>query len=143
MKKIFIVAFLCLSLGSLHAQSASEMEAVLAAPAVTWTQAAYFILIDQDKTQQESPGEQSWEDFRSQGWMEPLPDPTAQPTAQELSLVVARAYGYKDGFLYNLMPSGRYALRELVFAGVVPSSLDPTGTVSGTEFFKILGKAGN
>jgi len=59
---------------------------------------------------------------------------------RDLSLLIMRAYGIQGGLMYRLIPSRRYAFRELVYNGVLEGSDDPSDNVTGKKLIEILSK---
>lgn len=74
-----------------------------------------------------------------------LPDSFSEPanaavTRGTLAVAIAKLVGIKGGWVMHLVgPTPRYAVRELVYAGIYPPS-SPQQTFSGTEFVGIIGK---
>lgn len=54
-------------------------------------------------------------------------------TVAKISFVYMKALGIKGGLFYTLLPSPRYAFKELKAQGILPSETDPAMTISGRE----------
>jgi hypothetical protein len=136
--------------GGVYAQTASLMDEALSGGAVTYAQAAYFVL-EAAGTDFGGSGdigaafayaaERGW--LRSNGSSADIRD-TPIPLG-ELSFLVMKSFNLKGGYLYRLfrehrIPGSRYAYREMTYRGFITGITDPSRPVSGEKFFGILGK---
>jgi outer membrane protein OmpA-like peptidoglycan-associated protein len=143
MKKNFfapLVLFL-FSLTPLAAQTAAELERVLALPAVTYSDAARFVLGAAGLTAAGDSAEAACRFAADNNW---LPQKTAEAdpvTLGGLSLLVMKALNIKGGFMYALFPGPRYAYRELAYRKIITGRAYSTMTVSGERFLRILNRA--
>jgi hypothetical protein len=71
------------------------------------------------------------------GWNEPATDAVRRGT---LAVAIMRLLGERGGVTTTLLgPTPRYAVRELMFLNVYPSST-PNQSFSGNEFVGIIGR---
>jgi hypothetical protein len=141
MKKIFFVlsALIFLSLASLSAQTAAELERVLALPALTCGDAARFVLGAAGLAAADDSPEAAYRFAADNNW---LSKEAADPINLEgLSFLIMGAFGMKGGLMYALFPGPRYAYRELVYRKIIAGRSFSTMPVSGQRFFQILGRA--
>jgi hypothetical protein len=129
----------------LPAQTAAELDAVLESPAVTYAQAARFVLACLDIPAAHTPaGKTEAEAFAAatvRGWLPPKAAPGNPAPLGDLSFLIARAFNIRGGFMYALIPGPRYAFRALAGRSLIQGAADPAMTVSGERFLHILGNA--
>jgi outer membrane protein OmpA-like peptidoglycan-associated protein len=131
-----------LSAGSLHAQVAAEMDALLETPAINFIQASRFVLAAADVFQ--TDGLRTGDYFtalnlaRENGWLPKEVVPDSHVKLGELCFLVMGAFGMRGSFLYALFPGPRYAFRELDYLRMIPGRRDPARQVSGEELLRIL-----
>ena len=129
----FIVAF------SAFAQSADEIDALLATTAVTYGEAAWLVL-----RVAETPGingsQEAFGHAREQKWLPPGTNPNATVRLDDLSLLVMRSFGFDGGLAYTLTKNARYAYRELVHQGIIQGRVDPGMDVSGDLLLYIISR---
>jgi hypothetical protein len=117
---------------------AAALDAVLDSAALTWGEAAGFILAAAGK------GEYSGEDaFGALAAMTALPRKAESGGPVSLggvSLIIMKAFDISGG-LYRFFPNGHYAYRELVYLGIIQGRSDPDMKVSGERLLQILGRA--
>jgi hypothetical protein len=143
LKKVLsgIAAALLLFAASAHtlgAQTAAELERILALPAVSCGDAAWLVL-GAAGDPADSPGE-AYRFAAGRGW---LPRKAAAETAITLgglSFLIMRAFNIKGGLMYALFPGPRYACRELQALGLLRGRIYPTSKVSGAECLQLLGE---
>jgi hypothetical protein len=119
--------------------SAAETEILLQSQAVSWGEAARYILaaagVDESADEEGA--------FRRAAEMVRLPrgaEPGSRAGMGGISLVIMKAFGISGG-MYRFFPGARYAYRELVFLNIIQGPGDPDMTVSGERFLHILGRA--
>jgi outer membrane protein OmpA-like peptidoglycan-associated protein len=118
------------------------MDALLETGAVSFGQAARFVLADAERVEVNSAPSAAFALAREKGWV-PEGAPEHGPIRTgELSFLIMKAFGMKGSFLYRLFPGPRYAFRELDYLGLLPGRRDPALRVSGEGLLRILGMAG-
>jgi hypothetical protein len=115
----------------LIAQTAEQMEAVLASPAVTCSQAAQFVLQGEDG---------AFDRAKSNGWLPKTAQADDPINMGSLSFLIMKACNLKGGLLYIIFPGPRYAFRAMVSESYIQGASDPAMTVSGENFLLILGR---
>jgi len=131
-----IIFFILLGAAFLSAQTAADMELILDSPAVTYSQAAQFVL---ESTMQQNAFEQAL----ALGWIPKGAVPNEPITLGKLSFLLIKDFQMKGGLMYSIFPGPRYAFRTLVSRSIIQGSADPGMTVSGEWFLRILGNTLN
>ena len=124
---------------SLSAQTADKIEALLTTPAVTYAQAARFILEASEEAKTSDPTE-AFNYALARKWLpkKASPDTTAQ--IEGVSLLFMRAFNLKGGLFYTIAKNPHYAYRELVYRAVIQGKSDPHMNVSGEQLLFITGR---
>jgi hypothetical protein len=121
----------------LPAQTAADLEAVLQAPAISCEQAAWFVLSAGSGAPANSGA--AFAQAVSRGWLK-----NAQPddpiTLGKLSFLIMRAFDFKGGMMYAILPGPHYAYRSMLSRSYIQGTADPAMTVSGERCLVILGK---
>ncbi|MDR0402945.1 MAG: OmpA family protein [Treponema sp.] len=141
MKRGFPVlpVLLFLSLTPLAAQTAAELERILALPSLSYGEAAWGVLNAAGAPEDSSGG--AYRVAADSGWL-PKNAAEADPvTMDSLSFLVMKALNIKGGLMYALFPGPRYAYRELVYRKIITGRAYSTMTVSGQRFLRILSRA--
>jgi hypothetical protein len=134
-KAIILTALLLLTAGAAFAQTAAELEAVIATPAVSCGQAARFVCASAEAA---APADGAFAWAVEQGWLknaaadEPI-------TLGALCFLLMKAFDMKGGLMYMIMPGPPYAFRTMVSRSFIQSPADPSMKVSGERFLLILG----
>jgi len=130
-----LVVFLVLS-AHIFAQTAAELETLLATAALSYEQAASFVLRAADVTATGSAFNYAAE----QKWLPTKAAPDGIATLDGVSLLVMRAFGIKGGIMYSATKSPRYAYRELVHQGLIQGRADPDLAVSGDRLLFMINR---
>lgn len=112
------------------ASTADEIEALLNTRAVTWAQAARFVLKAADVTAAEDP-EQAFRYAAERSW---LPKNAAAHEAARLdgiALLVMRSFDIGGGIFFSLAKNPHYAYREMTYRDILQGRIDPAMPVSG------------
>jgi hypothetical protein len=136
----FVVCFLFSFPAFLPAQTAAELDAVLETPALSYAQAARFVLASLDSPADDKGPEGAFEEAAAKGWLPKKAAAAAPVRLGELSFLMARAFNIRGGFMHALLPGPRYAFRAMVSRSFIQGAADPGMTVSGERFLQILGK---
>jgi hypothetical protein len=123
----------------LPAQTAAELEALLESPAVTYSQAARFVLASLEAPVPGSGTGAAFAAALERRWLPARAAPDKPVRLGELSFLMTRAFGIRGGFMYALLPGPRYAFRAMVSRSLIQGAADPAMTVSGERFLHILG----
>lgn len=138
MKKRALLTVLFLTLPVfLFAQTAVELENVLAAQVVTCAQAANFVLSSVGEGIELS--QSAFDTALSKGWLRNVQADDAI-TLRQLSFLIMQAFDMRGGLMYSFFPGPRYAYRSMVSRSYIQGAADPAMTVSGERFLLILGR---
>lgn len=124
----------------LSAQTAEIMDRIIATPAISVSQAAYLVFVASGKLAEDSSPDQAFTLFEEMNWVDSHGNPDRPLLAAEYAYLLTKSYGLRGGLLYTLLPSPRYAFRDLVYRGIFGSRGDPDETVTGVEAVRLLGK---
>jgi len=121
------------------AQTAAKLEALLDEPALTWSDAAAFVLEASEAAG--SLGQQEAFSFASErGWLPKDAAPADAARLNGVALLLMRSFDLKGGIFYNFFKNPRYAYRELAYKGLIRSETDPDMPVSGRDLLLIISK---
>jgi hypothetical protein len=132
---LFLSVFLAL-VTPVFAQTAAEIEALLSAEALTYDQAASFVLRAADTPVSCSAFMYATE----RKWLSTKTAAEGNASLSEVSLLIMGAFDIQGGIMYSLTKSPRYAYRELLHLGVIQGRADPSLTVSGELLVFMVGK---
>jgi outer membrane protein OmpA-like peptidoglycan-associated protein len=125
--------------GSLRAQTAAEMDALLESGEVSFAQAARFTLVAADLLDERAASADAYALAREKGWLPANARANSPIKLGELCFLAMNAFDLKGSFLYALFPGPRYAFRELDYLKLIHGRRDPALRVSGESFLQILG----
>jgi len=138
MKTFFICALVLCVFTPLNAQTAQEIESLLATDALTCEQAARFILQAADVSDLTATEAYSYAIERN--WLPAKTSGAANIKLNEVSLLIMRAFNIKGGIMYTAAKNAHYAYRELVQQGIIQGKTDPGNTVSGEMLLFMIGR---
>jgi len=131
-----LVVFLVLSV-PIFAQTAAELETLLATEALSYEQAASFVLRAADVTATGS----AFNYAAGQKWLPAKASPDGIAALNGVSLLVMGAFGIKGGIMYSATKNPHYAYRELVHQGIIQGRADPGLAVSGDRLLFMISRA--
>jgi hypothetical protein len=150
MKKIVSLTFLLLLFPALiNAQTADRIQALLQTAAVSYAQAASFVLEAADVTSFDKSNEQDAAQTAAQSamryavekkWLSAKADAQDAITLEALSLLIMKAFGLNGGPMYTLFGGAHYSYRELVYKDIIQGRSDPHMKVSGEKMLFIVGR---
>jgi hypothetical protein len=145
MKQYASLAFLLLLLpAALHAQSAAEeMQTLLQSPAVSYAQAARFVLEAAgayDAAGAQGAAHSAVRFAAENKWLPAAADAQDAVTLEALSLLIMKAFDLKGGPMYTWFGGAHYSYRELVFKDVIRGRSDPRMKVSGEKMIFIVNR---
>jgi len=124
----------------LAAQStAQEIEDLLEQRAVTYSQAARFILDAADVASIADPVE-AFRFAEERNWLPRNSSSGQLARLDGLSLLIMRAFNLRGGVMYTLTGAPRYAYRELVYNGIIQGRATMNMHVSGYELLFIINR---
>jgi hypothetical protein len=153
MKQIRLMFLLLLFPALVNAQSAQsgagEMQTLLQAAAVSYAQAASFVLEAADVTGFTKAGGQNAAQTAAQSamsfavekkWLPAKADAQDAISLEALSLLIMKAFGLKGGPMYTLFGGAHYSYREMVFKDVIQGRTDPLMKVPGEKMLSIVNR---
>jgi len=124
----------------LTAQSAAqEIETLLNTNAVTYAQAARFVLEASD-TLKTPDMEEAFRWAVERGRLPKKVSANDEARLDGVSLLFMRSFGIKGGILYSIAKSPHYAYRELLYRETIQGRADPAMKVSGQLLLFIAGR---
>jgi hypothetical protein len=145
MKRRFALAagglFFILSAALLSAQTAAELERIIAIPALSYGDAAWLILSSADAAPPGTPADGAFSLAAERGWVPQNAGADTSVTLGGVSYLIMRAFNLKGGILYSAFPGPRYSYRELVYRKVIQGRAYVGLPVSGERLLRILSRA--
>ncbi len=137
---LVLLAVLLLPVLSAGAQSNEILDAVLAEEQLTYGSAAWLLLLANSSVTEETTRTEAVAAIARAGIG--LPDRAANETVTlgEYALLAMRVFEIDGGFAYRILPSPRYATRELVFLKIIQGHDYPGMSLSGERGMRILGR---
>jgi hypothetical protein len=133
--------FVVISSSPLPAQTAAELERILALPAVSYGDAAWLILSSAGALPPETSAGGAYGFASDNNWLPQKAAPEAPVTLGGLSLLITQSLNLKGGLMFSLFPNPRYSYRELVYRQVIQGRAYSTQKVSGERLLRILSRA--
>ena len=142
MRKIILLLLLCFGIVTfLCAQStADEIEMLLNTNAVTYAQAARFILEASEARVTADPN-QAFQYAVEQKWLSRSVSADGTARLDRIALLIMRSFGIKGGYFYSVFKNPHYAYHELVYQKIIQGRTDPSMAVSGDILLFVTGKA--
>jgi hypothetical protein len=143
-KNISITFFLLITCAAINAQTTDEIQTLLQTPAVTYEQAARFVLEaanvagSYDKTSEQDAAQNAMRFAVEKKWLPQKANAQDAISLERLSLLVMKAFGMKGGLMYSLFNSAHYSYREMVYQDLIQWESDPHMNVSGEEMIFIV-----
>jgi len=110
--------------------TAAEIETLLGTQAVTYAQAARFVLEAADARITSDPLE-AFDFAVNRKWLPKNVTAEAPARLDRISLLLMRSFEVDGGFFYKMIKNSHYAYRELVYKSVIQRRHDPAMFVSG------------
>ncbi|MDR0290356.1 MAG: hypothetical protein LBI06_05410 [Treponema sp.] len=124
-----------------HAQDASEeIETLLETSAVTYAQAARFLLEASD-AMAINDREAAFRHAAEQNWLPKNAAANGPARLDGLSLLIMRSFNIKGGIMYSLVKNPHYAYLELVYKNIIQGRSDPAMHVSGERLLFFTSRA--
>jgi outer membrane protein OmpA-like peptidoglycan-associated protein len=135
----FILLFTC---AALYAQTADEIQTLLKTPAVSYAQAARFVLeaADVKGPYDKTSGQDAARFAAEKKWLPQKADARDAISLEKLSLLIMKAFGVKGGPMYALFGGAHYSYREMVFQDLIQGRSDPHMRVSGERMLFIVNR---
>jgi hypothetical protein len=141
-KSISLTIILLITCAAIHAQTPNEFQTLLQTPAVTYAQAARFVLEAADVTgSYDKTSEQGAMGFAVDNkWLPKNADAQDAITLENFSHLVMKAFGLKGGPMYTLFNNAHYSYREMVYRELIQGRSDPKMKVSGHTMILIVNR---
>ena len=141
-RNINITFFLFILCATLNAQTADEIQTLLQTPAVSYAQAARFVLEAADVTgsYDKISGQDAIRFAVEKKWLPKKANAQDAISLERLSLLIMKAFGVKGGPMYALFGGAHYSYREMVFQDLIQGRSDPHMKVSGERMLFIVNR---
>jgi len=144
MKNISLTFFLFFLCAAINAQTTEEILTLLQIPAVSYEQAARFVLeaadvtVSYDKTSEQEAAQNAMRFAIEKKWLPKKAVAQNAISLEKFSHLVMKAFCLKGGPMYTLFNSAHYSYREMVFQDLIQWESDPHMNVSGEEIVFIV-----
>jgi len=135
--------FLCAAFyAPLHAQTAEEIQTLLQTPAISYAQAARFVLeaADVSGSYDKTNGQDAVRFAVENKWLPQKADAQDAISLENFSLLIMKAFGLKGGPMYTWFNNAHYSYREMVFKDLIQGRTDPQMKVSGNTMLLIVNR---
>ena len=136
-KILFLAALVLLLTAPVYSQTAVKLEALMNEKAVTWTQAAAFVLEAADI--EAANAEDAFKLAAERKWLPANAKADGKASLNGTALLLMKAFDIKGGIFYSISKSPHHAYRELVYKEVIRGT-DPDANVSGPELLLMIGR---
>ena len=140
MKRCFVIAGLLFLALSAWGQSNEFVDNLLSKEAVNFGQVSYLVLVASDNIGEDADEVRAFELLGNMHWAPSGAKAGDSIRLDQYSLILMRAFGLKGGIMQALLPSPRYAYRELTSIQVIQGRSDPGQKVSGLMAVSMLGR---
>ena len=120
------------------AQSNEVLDRILAEEQLTYGSAAYLLIVATGKAEEGTSAEQAASLAQKEGFALEGVGSADGLSLGQYSFMLMRAFDLTGGVMYRILPSSRYATRELAFTGVIQGPAIPGMAVSGNEALRML-----
>jgi len=131
--------FFSLFSSPLFAQTAAELEELLQTKAVSYGQAARFVLEAADAAALKDASA-AFTFAYEHAWLPKKATAEQAAKLDGISLLLMQAFAVKGGILYSLTKNPHYAYRELVYQDIIQGKTDSEMTLTGEQFLFILNR---
>jgi len=141
-KNISITIFLLILCATLNAQTADEIQTLLKTPAVSYAQAARFVLEAADVTgsYDKASGQDAMRFAIEKNWLPKNANAQDAISLEGLSLLIMKSFNLKGGPMYTWFNNAHYSYREMVFQDLIQGRSDPHMKVSGEKMLFIVNR---
>lgn len=130
---LFLACFFMIQTGSLYAQqsAADEMETLLATPAVTYGQAARFVLEASDEAVL-SHTDEAFTYAAEKNWLPKNVSADTEARLDGIAKLIMHSFQLKGGIMYSLTKNPHFAYRELAYKKMIQGRIDPAMKTPGS-----------
>lgn len=136
-----VSVWLLLASFTLSAQSAQFMREVALAEQLTVADAVYIVGIAVGIVPIDAPFDDAADYLARAGFRVPATPSDSPISLGEYAFLIAQAFDVRGGLMYGFFPGPRYALRELVYLGVLEPGVHTGEPVAGDSAVTILASA--
>ena len=115
---------------------AEEIEALLAANAVTYAQAARFLLEASDAFAKYD-SQEAFRYAQEQKWLPKKAGADDKARLDEISLLAMRSFEMKGGVMYSITKNKHYSYRELAAKKIIQGRTSPSMKITGRQLLYI------
>ena len=133
-----VVAMAALSVPLLTAQSNEVLDSVLGEANLSYGNAAYLVGTASGHFPETTSPADAGPLLEQAGLGRPGLRPTDPVTLGDFSYMLARAFGIHGSIMYGVLPSPRYATRELAYLDIISGPAKPGMPLSGERALRIL-----
>jgi hypothetical protein len=140
LRSALVLVFLLVGAGIAIAQTSSLLDDFLKEKNASFGKAVYFALAAAGQIRESDSVAVAVEALQAKAWGisaravdEPIP-------LGDYAHILMQAFSLPSGFMYALIPGGRYAVRELSYLGILVGTVSPVQLLSGQEALSILGR---
>ena len=133
---LFMITF-----SNLSAQSNEVVDNLLLAKEAGFGETAYMIAVGSGLADESISTAEAVSIISEKKWNRQNKTAGDKITLGETSFLIMKALEMKGGIMYSLMPSPRYAVRELNYLGLLNTEPHPNRSVSGKDVLDILAEA--
>ncbi|GHV86127.1 hypothetical protein AGMMS50230_17350 [Spirochaetia bacterium] len=139
MHKYILLIFLMLTPLLGWSQTGSEIETLLAAPKLTYAQAARFVLEASETVAIDNP-EEAFRFAAERLWLPKNAAPAGTARLNGISLLIMQSFGLKGGLFYSAFKNPHFAYREMVYRELILGRADPDMAVSGDDLLFMVNR---
>jgi len=145
MRKIVWIFVFCVLPFFLPAQTAADIEDLLAIKAVSYEQAARLVLKAADLPDFSAGeglpnGAEAFSFAAERKWLPKMAGNNEEASLEGVSLLIMRSFDLKGGLLYSLTKNPHYAYREMVYKEIIQGRTDPEMAVSGEQLLFLVNR---
>ena len=125
------------------AQTADEVERLIGTGAVSYGQAARFVLeaADVPGFSGSSSATDAFRYAADNKWLPKKASAGDEASLQGVALLIMGSFGIKGGVFYSMAKNPHYAYRELVYKEIIQGRTDPQMTIAGDYLLFLIGKS--
>jgi hypothetical protein len=138
---VSIVVIFVIATAGISAQSMQVVDDLIAAEAAGFGDTVYMIAVGSGLADESLPVSDTVDLVTDKGWNPAKKSANEAISCGDLAFIIMQAFELEGGLMYSLLPSPRYALRELIYLGLLERKTHPGSTLSGADVIRILAGA--
>ncbi len=139
--KVFLsIVFLVFisSVFQLYAQSAEIIDNIIESQGISYGEASYLAALGTGLADDEADIQTAFTIMSSRDFNKNSKTADQPATLGEFAYLLMESLEIKGGLMYSLFPSPRYAVRELVYLGIIDFEAHPGNKLRGTDALNML-----